>query len=259
MIAGTGKLRHQILSCLADRKRTFPAHPERVIQPDCSRHSCKYRSICRHFFQQSPRRILHEDCALLHEQQRRAVRDDLFEAMFRKQNRHGEVPVQTVQRRQKVCCRDRVKLRSRLIQKQKLRLHDHDAREIQKLLLSAGKRRGIAVKQLLNAKIRCDLRDAPPHDIGRRIEIFESEGQLMPDAVGHDLLLGVLHHKADLCCGCPVIERGKRLAVKGNAPGLRTERRQLRLAHPQKRGFAAAGRAAEHGKIPGVQRKGNVG
>ena len=79
--------------------------------------------------------------------------------------------------------------------------------------------------------------------------------QVMPDLVRHDLLLGMLHDKADRAGRRFRIERRKRFAVKPHSACLRTERRQLALAHTQQRRFAAAGRTAQHRKIACFQRK----
>ena len=118
--------------------------------------------------------------------------------MLGKQDRDRKILIEPVQRCEKIRCGNRIQLCGRFIEQEQARLHDHDTCKIEQLLLPAGQLRRIAVKQRFDPEIRGDLGNAAAHDIGIRAEIFQSERQLMPDAVGDDLLLRMLHDEADL-------------------------------------------------------------
>ena len=71
----------------------------------------------------------------------------------------------------------------------------------------------------------------------------------MPHLVGDDLLLRRLLHKTDLCRLAARGNLRKRFTAEQDLPAFAAVRRKDRLELTQKRGFSAAGRAAEHHKI----------
>ena len=78
----------------------------------------------------------------------------------REQNRDAQLPVHPLHGTEKLPRRDGIELRGWLIEHENLRLHHHDGRQIQKLLLAAGERIGALVKPVLNAEEAGHLR--PP-------------------------------------------------------------------------------------------------
>ena len=92
---------------------------------------------------------------------------------------------------------DGVQLAGWFVQNQNFRLHGHDGSQIQKLLLSPGQLRHISVKPVLNTEIAGHFGNSGPHGLLGTAQAFQPEGQLVPDLVGNDLVVGILHHIAD--------------------------------------------------------------
>ena len=151
---------------------------------------------------------------------------------------------------EKIARGDGVQLARRLVKDQHLRLHRHDRGEIQKLLLPAGERGHVAVEPVLNAKVAGHLRHARAHGRLVAAKAFEPERQLVPDLVRDDLVVRVLHHKADLRGLVALGHLRKRRAAEENFAAALAVRREHRFEMAQQRGLAAAGAAAEHEKFP---------
>ena len=170
--------------------------------------------------------------------------------MLDQQNCQTKLTIELFQRCDKIRRRDGVKLCRRLVQKQEPWLHDHDGRKIQKLFLSARKRGNIGKKPILDSKIACHLRDAAANDPLGNVLIFQSKGKLMPYLIGHDLLLGLLHHVADQRSRILCRKTFKRFAVKEDLSRFFAHWGKLTLEQAKKRGFSASRRAAKHDKFP---------
>ena len=170
--------------------------------------------------------------------------------MLRQHNGGAQLAVDLAQHRQKVRRGDGVKLAGRLVQNQHIRLHGHDGRQIQKLLLPAGQLRDTLIKPSLNAEKGCHFRHAAAY--GGRIlaQAFQPEGQLMPHLIGDDLVFRRLLHKADAGSLCTLVHLLQRRIAEANAARADTVRGQRRLQLPQQRGFSAARGAAQHHKRP---------
>ena len=101
-----------------------------------------------------------------------------------------------------------------------------------------------------------------PHPEAHRLsldaEIFQSEGQLVPDLVCDDLILRLLQNKADSRRLLPLGYGGERLAVQQHRPGLLAVGRENGFQMAQQRGFAAAGGAAQQREAAGLQRERHV-
>ena len=77
----------------------------------------------------------------------------------------------------------------------------------------------------------------------------------MPDFVGDDLIVRILHHIADFHSLVPLGHLGQRNSVKEDLSGTVSVRRQYRLQMPQKSGLTGAGLAAEHKVFAPLYRK----
>ncbi len=184
--------------------------------------------------------------------------ENLLGAVFDHDDRQPELPVQPGNRREKIFRGNRVKLCRRLVEQEDLRLHDHDRGEVEQLLLSTGQLGGFALEQVIHAEIRRHLRHPAADGLPRQSHVFRSERQLVPHAIGDNLLLGTLQDKPD--------RGGRRVpvlphltdATPGNLPAPRADRRQLPLEQAQKRRFSASGLSADREKITLCHRKGNA-
>ena len=77
-----------------------------------------------------PWRPLREQTALIHHIYPVRPRNDILQPVLRQNYGSADIPVNLSHRFQKIRSRDRIKLRSRLIQNQKFRVHSHDRRQI---------------------------------------------------------------------------------------------------------------------------------
>ena len=173
----------------------------------------------------------------------------LFQTVLAQDDRCAELAVDPAQHGEKIRRRDGVELARRLVEQQHARLHRHHGRQTQKLLLPAGQLRYILVKPVLNPKKRRHFGNAPADDRRFIAQRLQPEGKLVPDLVGHDLIFGILQHKADRARLLAARDLLQRYAAEYNLPAARTVRRKHALELPQQRRFAAAGRAAEHQKF----------
>ena len=103
------------------------------------------------------------------------------------------------------------------------------------------------------------LRHAPAYRLRRQTEIFQTEGELMPDFVGDDLRLGVLHDDADPFSRFAVGENvwvfragafASVLSREEDASAHLSEGGKLALDQAEKGGFSAAGETAEDRPLP---------
>ena len=143
-----------------------------------------------------------------------------------------------------------VQLAGRLVQHQNIRLHGHDGGQIEKLLLSAGQLRHIPVEPALDAEIAGHLRHPKAHGVRVGAQALQTEGQLVPHLVGDDLVIGILHDKADPGRLLPEGNIFQRNPVQQDLPAAPAMGSQHGFQVPQKRCLAAAGLAAQYDIFP---------
>ena len=175
--------------------------------------------------------------------------------MLAEQHRRAKLAVDLPEDGQKFRRGDRVQLARRLVQDQKIRLHDHHGRQIQHLLLPAGEGRDVPVKPVFNAEERGHLGHAPPDDRRLIAEAFQPECQLVPDLVGHKLVVDILLHEADPPAAVRLRKASQRLTVQQDLTHFFAVRREGGLQLPQQRALSAAGRPAEHKKFAALHRQ----
>ena len=117
--------------------------------------------------------------------------------MLCQKHRHAELPVDALDGVEKAPCRKRVEHTRRLIEDQKLRVHRHHGREVQHLLLPAGKLAGFLPEPAFHAEKSRHFRDSAPDNACRKRQIFKPERKLVPDIIRHDLILRILLDIAD--------------------------------------------------------------
>ena len=120
------------------------------------------------------------------------------------------------------------------------------------MFFTAGERFGGGVEFFGKPEIAGGLAGADADLLLPEAHVFETEGQLVPHLIGHDLLVGVLRDEADLVGGGRVAH----VRRKADGPGERAEGRQLGLEQAQERCLAAAGIAAQQIKPAAFQREG---
>ena len=181
--------------------------------------------------------------------------------MLRQDDRGSKLPVDPGERRQKIRSGDGVQLAGGLVQNEHAGLQRHNGRQIQKLLLAAGKLCHAFMEPGLDPEKGCHLRH-PAADGGRIIaQALQPEGQLVPDLIRHQLILRALLDEADALRLLPLGKAVQRSALQQQLAGPASVGRQNGLQLPQQRAFAAAGGAAEHQKLAPLhrQRKGAEG
>ena len=106
------------------------------------------------------------------------------------------------------------------------------------------------MKPALNAEIAGHFRHPQAHGLLVAAQTLQPEGQLVPHFVGDDLAVGILHDKADLR-GLPAqirLFQGRAVVEDDALPVPVGGEHGLQM--PQKRGFAAAGLAAQGDIFP---------
>ena len=123
--------------------------------------------------------------------------EDVLQAMLGDKHGGAQLPVDFLHGVEKVRGGNGVKLAGGLVQDQDLGLHGHDRGQVQQLLLPAGELRHIPVKPALDAEIAGHLRHTQAHGFLVAAQALQAEGQLVPDLIGNDLAVRVLHDETD--------------------------------------------------------------
>ena len=102
----------------------------------------------------------------------------------------------------------------------------------------------------LDSEIGRHFGNARPYDRALRSEVFKGKCELLPHYIRNNLTVRILHENPDLRGRNPAVKRLVIRSVESNASALLSEGRKLFLQKVKKRGFAAAGRAAQNRKGP---------
>ena len=170
--------------------------------------------------------IIGNDSTLFHHYNPVSGMIDILQPMLRDNDGGSQFDVDLTDSIQKIRCCNGIQLAGRLIQNQYLRLHRHNGRQIQKLLLTAGKGRYIFMKPALNTKIAGHFRHPQPHSLLIAAQRLQAESQLMPNLICDDLVIGILHHEADFCRLLRLIYLFQMLPVKAHLTASLTVRSQ---------------------------------
>ena len=165
--------------------------------------------------------------------------------MLAEHHSRAELAVDAPERGEKLRRGNGVELARRLVEQQHRRLHHHDGRQIEQLLLPARQLGDGPVKPVLDAEKRRHLCHAAADGWRITAQALQPEGQLMPDLVGHELIVGVLQHEADPLALRARIEFAKRRVFKPDLSRTHAVRCERRLELAQQRRLAAARRAAQ--------------
>ena len=188
-----------------------------------------------------------------------SVGENILHPMLRNEDGRSQFCVDLPQGVQKIRSRNGVKLAGGFVQDQNFRLHGHDGRQVQQLLLSAGQIGHVSVEPVLNAEIAGHFRHPGAHSLLVAAQAFQPEGQLMPDLVRHDLIVRILHDEAHLRGLIPLTHIFQRNAVDADVPASLSVGRKHRFQVPQQRCFAAAAFAAEYHILPPPDGQADVG
>ena len=104
--------------------------------------------------------VIGDQSAVLQHQHAVAHGQQTVQTVLGDDHGHTQLPVDALQTSEKLRSCYRVKLRRRFVEQQQLRLHCHDRRQIDKLLLTARERLHLRLKQILYAEERSGFRDA---------------------------------------------------------------------------------------------------
>ena len=196
--------------------------------------------------------------AVLHHRHPVRRREDVLQPVLRDDDGGAQLPIDFPHGVEKIRRRNGVQLAGRLVKDQHLRLHGHDRRQIQQLLLAAGQLRHVPVEPALNTEIAGHFRHPGPHGFLVAAQTFQPEGQLVPDLVRDDLIVGILHHIADFFRLLPHRHLGKLPPGKQHPAAAAAMGCQHRFQVPQQRRFFAAAAAAEHHILPLLHRQRHV-
>ena len=170
---------------------------------------------------------------------------EFFQTVFCENDRCSQFPVDSGKHLKKFSGCQRIQLTGRLVQKQHLRLHNHDRSQVQHLLLTARQLPRRLVIPALNTEKGRHLRHPPSHHLIRKAEIFQTKRQLVPDHIRHNGLRRILLYKSDLGRTGQVIHLGNLRSHICHAPGEIAAGDQILLHHPKQRALSAAGWPAD--------------
>ena len=190
--------------------------------------------------------------SFIHDGHARGEGEGFFQAVFGQKDRRAKFAVDLAEGGEEVRRGNGVELARRFVEDEDFRLQDHDRREVQELLLTAGQLCDGFIKPRLDAEERRHFRHAAAD--GQRViaEGFEAERQLVPDLVGDDLVFGALLDKADFFSLFALGQFVEILSVKQNFSGTSAMRGEDGFELPQKCRSPAAGGAAEDQKLAGL-------
>ena len=144
-----------------------------------------------------PRRSIGDKPSVFQHKQLIAQGNDFLQTMLDDYDGQPHIPVQLVNSGDKLGGGDGIQLGGGFVQNKHPWLHHHNGGQVQKLLLSAGKARYRLIKPGFHVKIGGHFRNAAGNLRLGQAHVLQAEGQLMPDLIGNDLLLGPLHYVAD--------------------------------------------------------------
>ena len=168
--------------------------------------------------------------------------------MRRHDHRAPQLTVHTEERVQEVLLSNGIELRRRLVEQQDARLHGKRGRQRQQLLAPARKRVHIVPEPVLHAEEVAGLGHAAPHGALLHPQVFQAERHLMPHALAHELVVGVLKHVADGARGLSRRIVRHRPAKHEQASLALARRCDLWLQQREQGGLAAAGTTHEQGE-----------
>ena len=114
------------------------------------------------------------------------------------------------------------------------------------------------MEPILDAEVASHFRYPASHGFLVTAQAFQAKGQLMPDLVRDDLVIGVLHHEADLLGLVPVRNLFQRNAPEQNFAGAFAVGGEDGFQLPQEGTLAAAGLAAESNKFSLLNRQTDI-
>ena len=105
---------------------------------------------------------------------------------------------------------ERIEVGGRLVEHQDARLQRQRGGDRQPLLLAAGERARVAVREPGEAHRRQRLRDAAAHLVRRHAKLLHAEGDLLQHVGGEELRFEVLRDQSDNACqiGDPFVATG---------------------------------------------------
>ncbi len=105
------------------------------------------------------------------------------------------------------------------------------------------------MEPVLNAEIAGHFGDPGAHGFLVAAQAFQAEGQLVPDLVRDDLIVGILHDEADFGCLIPVGNLVQGHTVEENFAPSFAAGGKYGFQLPQQGAFSAAGGTAQHQKF----------
>ena len=232
-------------AAFAYRKRAVALAAHDLKEPYRAGHRRqKVRSV-RDLLAHLPCRSVVQKPPLVHDKQPARRRDDFLQTVLDHYYGKAHVRVEFADRCDKIGRRNGVQLAGGLVQDQQTRLHHHYGRQVQKLLLAAGKIRDVHLEPVFYVEIAGDLRHPAADDVLRHPQVLQPEGQLVPDLVRHYLMLRPLHDETHSGGRSPCVYIRKGHAVQQHLAADVSHGDQLLFEHAKKRGLSAARRTAD--------------
>ena len=233
-------------TALPDRQRGLTAAGALIEHPHRRGEHRKQRAIpVKEDLADLPGAVVGHKTSLLHNQHPVGHGENILRPVLGDQHRGAQLLIDFFQSIQEIRGCNGVQLAGGLIQDEDFRLHGHNGGQIQQLLLAAGELGHIPVIPALNAEKAGHFRNPQTDGLPGHPQIFQAEGQLVPDLVRHDLVVRVLHHIANgtgLALGIHFVQGH---AVKQNLPGPAARWGQNGFQVPQQGGLSAAAVAAQ--------------
>ena len=142
----------------------------------------------------------------------------------------------------------RIELRGWFIEQQQRRLRHKGRGEGEQLLASARKRIGALPKPIVDTKEIARLGNEAAHLVLRGTQVLKAKCHLVPYALAHDLIVGILKYIADGPCALRVIELANINAAHHKRALANAGGRDLRLEQREQRRLARTGTAYEDGE-----------
>ena len=122
----------------------------------------------------------------------------LFGHVRRHDHRGAQLAVYAAEHMQKDSARIGVELGRGLVKKDEARPKSEHARQVNKLLLTARDVFSTHAHPRLDAQEMSRFSHAPPHLVGCHAQVFQSEGDFVPNGIADDLGAGVLGDEGNL-------------------------------------------------------------
>ena len=231
---------------------------ESAEYPHSARQSAEHRLILTYFGKRSAdisRWGIKQNSAVFHNKNLIGNRKDLLKPVLNQNNRKPQLPIKLLERCDEISRGYRVQLTCRLIKNQYFGLHYHNRSQIQKLLLTARKLVRIFAEPAFYSEIARHFPDPSANHLGWNAHIFKTEGKLVPNLIGHYLIIGILKNITDLTGAHFFVKLLLQNSLIIYFSAYIARRSQFPFEQFEQSSFAAARFAADNYELPAFKRQ----